>query len=89
MSVIALKVSTNSPMPLSVSSSATVPMSIEKMRVKIIDRQPYVGSYEVTPGAAAVVLPTSGLRMTDNITVNPIPSNYGLITWNGSVLTVS
>ena len=24
-----------------------------------------------------------------NVTVNPIPSNYGLITWNGSVLTVS
>ena len=23
------------------------------------------------------------------VTVNPIPSNYGLITWNGSVLTVS
>ena len=24
-----------------------------------------------------------------NITVNPIPSNYGLITWDGAALTVS
>ena len=24
-----------------------------------------------------------------NIRINPIPSNYGLITWDGSVLTVS
>lgn len=27
-----------------------------------------------------------GLR---NVTVNPIPSNYGLITWDGNTLTVS
>lgn len=50
---------------------------------------PYTGAYTVTPSAAEQVLYTDGLRMTDNITVNPIPSNYGLITWNGSVLTVS
>ena len=24
-----------------------------------------------------------------NVTIMPIPSNYGLITWNGHVLTVS
>ena len=27
--------------------------------------------------------------MASDVTVNPIPSNYGLITWDGSVLTVS
>lgn len=54
-----------------------------------VDRDPYEGPYEVTPGAEAVVLETYNLRMTGNVTVNPIPSNYGLITWNGSVLTVS
>ena len=31
-------------------------------------------------------------RYSDNesdITVHPIPSNYGLVEWNGAVLTVS
>lgn len=49
----------------------------------------YTGEYEVTPSSEPVVLETASKLMTRNVTVNPIPSNYGLITWNGSVLTVS
>ena len=49
----------------------------------------YTGSYEVTPSEEEQVLLTSEKFLTDNITVNPIPSNYGLITWNGATLTVS
>lgn len=49
----------------------------------------YDGDYEVTPSQSAVVLTTVGKAMARNVTVNPIPSNYGLITWNGSTLTVS
>lgn len=54
-----------------------------------VEREPYEGEYTITPSAEAVVLETTGLRMTDNVTVNPIPNNYGLITWNGNVITVS
>ena len=50
----------------------------------------YSGEYTVTPLAdVAVVLPTEGLMMSGNVTINPVPSNYGLITWNGATLTVS
>ena len=49
----------------------------------------YHGPYEVTPTQSTQTLHTSGYKLTHNVTVNPIPSNYGLITWNGSVLTVS
>lgn len=49
----------------------------------------YTGAYEVTPTQGTQVLDTRNLMMTSNVTVNPIPSNYGLITWNGSYLTVS
>lgn len=49
----------------------------------------YTGAYEVTPTQGTQVLDTRNLMMTSNVTVNPIPSNYGLITWNGSTLTVS
>ena len=54
-----------------------------------VDTDPYTGSYTVTPSRETQVLHTYDLRMTDDVTVNPIPSNYGLITWNGAVLTVT
>lgn len=49
----------------------------------------YDGSYEFTPSADDQTVPTSGKRLAQDITINPIPSNYGLITWNGSIITVS
>ena len=49
----------------------------------------YSGPYTVTPTQSTQTLPTEGLMMNHDVTVNPIPSCYGLITWNGSVLTVS
>lgn len=50
---------------------------------------PYTGDYEVTPSDEIQVLATQGKSMSQNVTINPIPSNYGRITWNGSFLTVS
>lgn len=49
----------------------------------------YSGRTTITPTNQPQVLETAGLVVGSNITVNPIPSNYGLITWNGSTLTVS
>lgn len=49
----------------------------------------YRGSYEVTPAAQPQVLPTGGLMMERDLTVGAIPSNYGLITYDGSTITVS
>ena len=49
----------------------------------------YTGDYTVTPTEETQTLPTQGLMMNHDVTINPIPNNYGLITWNGSVLTVS
>lgn len=48
----------------------------------------YDGPYEFTPSEETQTLETNGLRMTDNVTVNPIPSNYGRIAWNGTTLIV-
>ena len=49
----------------------------------------YTGDYEVTPGSEAIILETEELKVSENVVINPVPSNYGLITWNGSVLMVS
>ena len=50
---------------------------------------PYVGSYEWTPTENTQTISINGLRATADIIINPIPNNYGLITWDGSALTVS
>ena len=49
----------------------------------------YDGAYDVTPSGEAQMLFTENKIMAANVVINPIPSNYGRITWNGSVLTVS
>lgn len=49
----------------------------------------YTGTYEVTPSEYEQVLMTEDRRMTADVVVHPIPSNWGRITWNGSYLTVS
>ncbi len=54
----------------------------------VVERDPYTGDYTVTPGDEAIVLNTRHLRMTDNVTINPVPPSYGRIGWNGSYLSV-
>ena len=49
----------------------------------------YSGPVSVIPSRQAQVLPTVNKSVLQNIVVQPIPQNYGLITWNGTVLTVS
>lgn len=63
--------------------------SLEVRSAVIAGGVPYGGPYEVTPSADTQVLATASCALDGDITVYPIPSNYGLITWNGSVLTVS
>ena len=49
----------------------------------------YSGAYEVTPTEETQTLATADKVLSGNIIVKPIPSNYGLITWDGTKLTVS
>ena len=53
------------------------------------DLPTYTGETVITPSTTEQVLATAEKVVTRNIVINPIPSNYGLITWNGSTLTVS
>ena len=53
------------------------------------DQDVYTGDTEVTPTQATQTLETANKIVLENIVVNPIPSNYGLITWDGVTLTVS
>ena len=73
------------------SGTLSKPATIQgKLTVPLYVLPPsYTGPYEVTPSAETQTLETDAFYMNGNITINPIPSNYGLITWNGSVITVS
>lgn len=49
----------------------------------------YDGPYEVTPGEEEQTLFTAQKTMAQDVVIAPIPSNYGLITYNGSTITIS
>lgn len=54
-----------------------------------VGADPYKGEYVVIPSQERQTLQTKHLSMAENVTVEPIPSNYGLITYNGFGITVS
>jgi len=49
----------------------------------------YEGAYQFIPTTEAQVIHTRHSVLMDNITIAPIPKTYGLITYNGSFITVS
>ena len=59
------------------------------VKTGLVGGNPYTGEYTVVPTTHPQTLQTEGRILAHNITVGAIPSNYGLITYNGSVLTVS
>ena len=69
--------------------STTSQINIDVSSIAASEHEFYREAYEVTPSAEAQVLSTKFKLMTDDLTIGAIPSNYGLITWNGAVLTVS
>lgn len=74
---------------LEVSEAALEWGSDEYVRVVNVTADEYDGPYDATPSSAAQTFATTGKLMVREFTVNPIPSNWGLITWNGLTLTVS
>ena len=56
---------------------------------QIIEGEMYDGPYEFTPTQETQTAQTADKVLLENIIIHPIPQNYGLITWNGAVITVS
>lgn len=57
--------------------------------VKYKSNEAYKGNYKITPSSESQVLSTKELMMIDDLVIEPIPKNYGLIEWNGSGLSIS
>lgn len=56
--------------------------------VTVIGGKPYEGSYEITPSTEVQTLDTKDRILAEQLIINPIPSNYGRISYNGLALTV-
>lgn len=69
---------------VNIVSDGDVGVVVESGRLPVYD-----GPTTLTPGAETQVLETEQHVLRSNIIIEPIPSNYGLITWDGSTITVS
>ena len=52
-------------------------------------REEYHGETDIIPAEEAQTLLTHGMLVTEDIIIEPIPTNYGLITWDGTKIIVS
>lgn len=74
---------------LSLSVGGTDGLSLSAGEVVNIGADLYDGQYEWTPSTESQTIPINGLQATADIVIQPIPNNYGLVTYNGSTITVS
>ena len=72
---------------LHVGSSDAAALSIGG-EIYSVETPPYEGEYIVTPNENTQTLETRGKRLAQNVIVEPIPQNYGRISYSGSVITV-
>lgn len=49
----------------------------------------YTGPYEFTPTRETQKVSIARKQATEDIIIHPIPQNYGLVTYNGSIITIS
>lgn len=49
----------------------------------------YTGEYEFIPSGEQQTIQINGRMAERDITIKPIPHNYGLVAWNGAFLTIS
>lgn len=70
------------------SSAVSLPVSIGAA-YQMRQGEIYQGAYDFTPTQETQTVYTKDKTLLENITINPIPNNYGLITYNGAFITVS
>lgn len=85
---IEMRVIEDETIKLDIADNETIKLDITEIGYPVYPEN-YKGSYTVTPSRNKKVLKVGGMMASEDITVEPIPNNYGLITWNGAFITVS
>lgn len=76
--------------PIRIDSVSADDVSLMEVKIERMSypAKRYEGSYEFTPTDEAQTIAIAGQIAEQNITINPVPQNYGRIEWNGSTLRV-
>lgn len=77
------------PQKIGVSHAGVQEIGMGNVYKITVGADPYEGEYVVTPTRERQVLETKHLAMAENVVIEPIPQNYGLITYNGFGLTIT
>ena len=80
---------TETTIPLEVSTNQVSIDTSIGMQVNVVAADVYRGDYTFTPTTATQTVQIANQMATSNITINPIPNNYGLIEWDGTRIRVS
>lgn len=77
--------------PKSISGALSAPKGIQGILTVPTSAgiESYTGAYEFVPTSEAQTISIDHKLAEQDIIIGPIPSNYGLITYNGSIITVS
>ena len=67
--------------PQGIQGTLTIPTAAEVT--------PYEGEYMFTPSDETQIISIEQKMALQDIIINPIPNNYGLVTYDGSTITVS
>lgn len=88
--VVDMDVGTPTQVPMSVESTqATVGMGFNET-INVIIRPINLEDKSITPSDdTQIVTFDEGYQGLRQVTIDPIPSNYGKIGWDGSILTVT
>lgn len=71
------------------SASVSKPLAASaRVGETVVRTMEYSGEYEFTPSRDSQEVYIAGLTAKENIVINPIPSNYGRIEYDGSSLYV-
>lgn len=88
MCAVRVEFPTMSPVSVSVGTPESLSVTVLPMGVRDLTI-PYEGEYEFIPSGEYQTIRIEGEKALHDIIIDPIPTNYGLITWNGSSITVS
>lgn len=80
---------TDTMIPFTITDTSVNIETVIDVAINAVSANPYTGSYTWTPTQSRQTIPIRNKMATSDIIINPIPENYGLITWNGVTLTVS